>query len=37
VWWFTPGAQVQLLTARLRDAGGGDVHQVYPLPEGVAW
>jgi hypothetical protein len=36
VWWFTPTAQVSLLTGRLRDAGGGDVHQVYPLPEEVA-
>jgi hypothetical protein len=37
VWWFTPAGQVDLLTARLRDAGGSDRHQVYPLPEGVAW
>jgi hypothetical protein len=37
VWWFTPAGQVPLLTARLRDAGGGELHQVYPLPEGVAW
>jgi hypothetical protein len=37
VWWFTPAGQVELLTARLRAAGGGELHQVYPLPEGVAW
>jgi hypothetical protein len=36
VWWFTPAAHVQLLTTRLRDAGGGDRHQVYPLPPEVA-
>jgi hypothetical protein len=36
VWWFTPFERVPLLTQRLRDAGGGDHHQVYPLPEGVA-
>jgi hypothetical protein len=36
VWWFTPPERVPLLTARLREAGGGDFHQVYPLPEGVA-
>lgn len=36
VWWFCPFERVPLLTQRLRDAGGGDVHQVYPLPEGVA-
>jgi hypothetical protein len=35
VWWFTPAAQVALLTARLTEAGGGDRHQVYQLPEGV--
>jgi hypothetical protein len=37
VWWFTPAGHVDLLTARLRDAGGGEVHQVYPIPEGVDW
>jgi hypothetical protein len=36
VWWFTPGGQVDLLTARLRDAGGASHHQVYPLPPEVA-
>jgi hypothetical protein len=36
VWWFTPASQVPLLTARLRNAGGGDRHQVYPLPPEVA-
>jgi hypothetical protein len=36
VWWFTPAERVALLAAKLREAGGGDVHQVYPLPEGVA-
>lgn len=36
VWWFCPPAQVPLLTARLREAGGADVHQVYPLPQEVA-
>ncbi|HVG65390.1 MAG TPA: hypothetical protein VND02_04880 [Actinomycetota bacterium] len=36
VWWFTPLELVPLLAARLREAGGGDFHQVYPLPEGVA-
>jgi hypothetical protein len=35
VWWFTPAEQVPLLTRRLREAGGGDVHMVYPLPEEV--
>jgi hypothetical protein len=35
-WWFTPPERVPLLTQRLREAGGGDVHQVYPLPEGVS-
>jgi hypothetical protein len=35
-WWFTPPEQVPLLTRRLREAGGGDFHQVYSLPEGVA-
>jgi hypothetical protein len=34
VWWFTPIGRVPLLTQRLREAGGGDVHQVYQLPEG---
>jgi hypothetical protein len=36
VWWFTPANLAPLLTARLREAGGGEVHQVYELPEGVA-
>jgi hypothetical protein len=36
VWWFTPAERVALLAARLREAGGSDFHQVYPLPEGVA-
>jgi hypothetical protein len=35
-WWFTPPELVPLLTARLAEAGGGEVHQVYELPEGVA-
>jgi hypothetical protein len=35
-WWFTPANLVPLLTARLAEAGGGDHHQVYELPEGVA-
>jgi hypothetical protein len=35
-WWFTPSVQVPLLTTRLREAGGGDRHQVYPLPPEVA-
>jgi hypothetical protein len=36
VWWFTRPELVALLAARLAEAGGGDVHQVYQLPEGVA-
>lgn len=36
VWWFTPAEHVALLSARLAEAGGGEVHQVYELPEGVA-
>ena len=37
VWWFTPAQHVATLAAKLREAaGGGDFHQVYPLPEGVA-
>jgi hypothetical protein len=36
VWWFTRPELAPLLAKRLREAGGGDVHQVYPLPEGVA-
>jgi hypothetical protein len=36
VWWFTPPELVALLTRRLQEAGGGDFHQVYELPEGVA-
>jgi hypothetical protein len=35
VWWFTPLQHVKRLTERLAAAGGGDRHQVYPLPEGV--
>jgi hypothetical protein len=35
-WWFTTANRVQLLAGRLRDAGGGDHHQVLVLPEGVA-
>jgi hypothetical protein len=37
IWWFTPAGQVELLTARLRAAGGGELHQVYPLPPEVTW
>ena len=37
VWWFARPELVPLLAARLREAGDGDVHQVYALPEGVAW
>jgi hypothetical protein len=36
VWWFTPARHVDRLAKRLAEAGGGEVHQVYPLPEGVA-
>jgi hypothetical protein len=36
VWWFTPLEHVGLLTIRLMEAGGGEHHQVYELPEGVA-
>jgi hypothetical protein len=36
VWWFTPAAVMPLLTAKLAEAGGGERHQVYELPEGVA-
>jgi hypothetical protein len=36
VWWFTGATHVPLLTARLREAGGADRHQVYPLPQEVA-
>ena len=37
VWWFCPAQHVATLAAKLREAaGGGDVHQVYALPEGVA-
>jgi hypothetical protein len=36
VWWFTPAAQVAPLTQKLAEAGGGDHHQVYELPEGVS-
>jgi hypothetical protein len=36
VWWFTPLEHVGLLTIRLMEAGGGERHQVYELPEGVA-
>jgi hypothetical protein len=35
VWWFTPISRVALLTERLMEAGGGERHQVYELPEGV--
>jgi hypothetical protein len=35
-WWFTPAQHVATLAGRLREAAGGDFHQVYPLPEGVA-
>jgi hypothetical protein len=35
-WWFTTSNRVQLLATRLRDAGGGDRHQVLALPQGVA-
>jgi hypothetical protein len=35
VWWFTPTRHVETLAKRLAAAGGGDVHQVYALPEGV--
>jgi hypothetical protein len=36
VWWFTPARHVDRLAKRLAEVGGGEVHQVYPLPEGVA-
>jgi hypothetical protein len=36
VWWFCPAGQVELLTTRLREAGGGELHQVYELLEGVS-
>jgi hypothetical protein len=36
VWWFTRAEHVATLAKQLREAGGGDVHQVYALPEGVA-
>jgi hypothetical protein len=36
VWWFTPARHVQRLGDRLAAAGGGDRHQVYPLPPEVA-
>jgi hypothetical protein len=36
VWWFTPERHVQRLAKRLAAAGGGEVHQTYALPEGVA-
>lgn len=36
VWWWTPARFVERLNKRLADAGGGDRHQVYPLPPGVA-
>ena len=35
VWWFTRPEHVATLARRLAEAGGGDFHQVYPLPEGV--
>jgi hypothetical protein len=33
VWWFAPPEHVATLAGRLREAGGGDFHQVYALPE----
>lgn len=36
VWWFTRPAHMATLAKYLREAGGGDFHQVYELPEGVA-
>jgi hypothetical protein len=36
VLWYTDPAKVALLAGRLARAGGGDHHQVLPLPEGVA-
>jgi hypothetical protein len=30
VWWFCRPEDVALLTRRLAEAGGGEVHQVYP-------
>jgi hypothetical protein len=36
VWWFTPARHVERLQKRLTEAGGGDRHQAYPLPDGVA-
>jgi hypothetical protein len=36
VWWFCPAKDAERLAKRLVDAGGGDRHQVYPLPDGVA-
>jgi hypothetical protein len=35
VWWFAPAKLVPLLAERLTEAGGGEIHQVYPIPEGV--
>jgi hypothetical protein len=36
VWWFCPARHTERLARRLAEAGGGEVHQVYVLPEGVA-
>ena len=35
VWWFTPPAQVDLLSRRLAEVGA-TRHRVFELPEGVA-
>ena len=34
--WFTPAAYVDRLAKRLEEAGGGTVHKIIALPEGVA-
>jgi hypothetical protein len=36
IWWFTPARHVERLAKRLEAAGGGDAHQVYAIPAGVA-
>jgi hypothetical protein len=36
IWWFCPAKDVERLTKRLAEAGGGFRHQAYPLPEEVA-
>jgi hypothetical protein len=36
VWWFTKPGRVGGLQRLLDAAGGGEVHQAYPLPEGTA-